>query len=109
MGTAYYSKGKQEMAVNSFQQALKMEPEYSPAHLGLGYAFEELQIWNGAIEAYQKSIFYNPDNADAYLRMGKLYKRMNRTVEAQEALRHFLELVPEGPKAEEAQRLLKSK
>jgi type IV pilus assembly protein PilF len=108
LGAAYYFKGNHEKAVNSFQQALKLAPEYSPAYFGLGYVYEELNNWNGAIEAYQKSILYNPDNADAYFRMGKLYKKMNRTLEAQEALRHFLELVPEGPDAEEAKRLLKT-
>jgi tetratricopeptide (TPR) repeat protein len=108
MGTAYSAKGKQEMAVQSFQQALKLAPEYSPAYLGLGYVYEKLKFWNGAIEAYQKSILYNPDNADAYFRMGKLYQRMNRAVEAQEAFKHFLELVPEGPDAEEAKKLLRT-
>lgn len=109
LGAAYFGKGKYEMAVFNFQQAIKMGPEYSPAYLGLGYAYEELQLWNGAIEAFQKSIFYNPDNADAYFRLGKLYQRMNRTAEAQEALMHYLELVPTGPSAEEAKRLLRSK
>jgi tetratricopeptide (TPR) repeat protein len=108
LGLAYFFKGKHEMAVQSFQQALKLAPEYSPAYFGLGYVYEKLKFWNGAIEAYQKSILYNPDNANAYFRMGKLYRRINRTVEAQEALRHFLELVPEGPDAEEAKRLLRT-
>jgi tetratricopeptide (TPR) repeat protein len=108
LGTAYYFKGNHAMAVRSFRQALKLAPEYSPAYFGLGYVYEELNNWNGAIEAYQKSIFYAPDNANTYFRIGKLYRRMNRAVEAQEALRHFLELVPEGPDAEEAKRLLKS-
>jgi regulator of sirC expression with transglutaminase-like and TPR domain len=40
--------------------------------------------------------------------MGKLYQRMNRAVEAQEAFKHFLELVPEGPDAEEAKKLLRT-
>lgn len=108
LGVAYYFKGDNSMAARSFQQALKLAPEYSPAYFGLGYVKEELNNWKGAIEAYQKSIFYNPENANAYLRIGKLYRRMNRTVEAQEALRHFLELVPEGPDAEEAKRLLRT-
>jgi tetratricopeptide (TPR) repeat protein len=109
LGAAYFFKGNDEMAVQSFQQALKLAPEYSPAYFGLGYVYEKLKFWNGAIEAYQKSIFYAPENADAYFRMGKLYKQMNRTLEAQEAFKHFLELVPEGPDAEEAKRLLRSK
>jgi tetratricopeptide (TPR) repeat protein len=109
LGAAYYFKGNKDMAVQSFRQALKLAPEYSPAYFGLGYVYEELKFWNGAVEAYQKSIFYSPESAEAYFRLGKLYHRMNRTAEAQEALKHFLELVPTGPNADEAQRLLRSR
>lgn len=108
LGTAYFGKGNYEMAVISFQQALKLAPEYSPAYFGLGYAYEEINKWDWAIDAYKKSIFYAPDNAAAYFRMGRLYQRMNRKAEAQEALRHFLDLVPEGRDADEAKRLLKT-
>ena len=108
LGTAYFGKGNYEMAIVSFQQALKLAPEYSPAYLGLGYVYEEINKWDWAIEAYKKSIIYNPDNANGYFRMGRLYQKMNRKAEAQESLRHFLELVPEGPAAEEAKKLLKT-
>jgi type IV pilus assembly protein PilF len=108
LGTAYFGRGNYDMAIVSFQQALKLAPEYSPAYLGLGYVYETINKWDWAIEAYKKSIIYNPDNANGYFRMGKLYQKMNREAEAQEALRHFLELVPEGPAAEEAKRLLKT-
>jgi len=108
LGMAYYFKGNHGMAVRSFQQALKLAPEYSPAYFGLGYVYEELNDLSSAIEAYKKSIFYSPDNARALFRIGKIYRRMNRFVEAQEALRRFLELVPEGPDAEEAKKLLRT-
>lgn len=106
LGLAYYYKGNYEMAIVSFQQALKQAPEYSPAYFGLGYVYEEIEKWDWAVEAYKKSIFYNPDNADAFFRIGKIYRSLNRNAEARETLGHFLELVPEGPEADEARRLL---
>jgi type IV pilus biogenesis/stability protein PilW len=87
LGTAHYFKGNSAMAIRSFQQALKLAPEYSPAYFGLGYVYE----------------------ASAFFRVGKIYRRLNRIAEAEEALRHFLELVPEGPEADEARGLLGTK
>ena len=108
LGLAYYYKGKYDMAVISFQQALKLAPEYSPAFFGLGYTYEEINKWDWAIEAYKKSIFYDPNKAEAFFRMGRLLLKMDHRTEAREALGQFLELVPEGPEAGEARRLLET-
>jgi len=108
LGTAHYFKGNSAMAIRSFQQALKLAPEYSPAYFGLGYVYEDLNDLSRAIEAYRKSIFYSPENARAFFRVGKIYRRLNRNAEARESLNRFLELVPEGPDADEARQLLET-
>ncbi|MBW1887745.1 MAG: tetratricopeptide repeat protein, partial [Deltaproteobacteria bacterium] len=63
--------------------------------------------WEEAIEAYRKSIRYVPENPTPHFRLGKLYYELNRRDEAEETLKQFLSLAPEGLDAKEAKELLR--
>jgi protein involved in polysaccharide export with SLBB domain len=59
-GEKYGNLGRFAEAANSFEQALKLNPEYADAYLGLGHAYYDLHQWKPAIENLQQALTLNP-------------------------------------------------
>jgi len=107
MGLAYYYKGEYQKAINSYHMALKALPSYAACHTNLGIAYEALKRWDKAIEVYKKAIQYSPATPAPYIRLGRLYGSLNRKDEALRVLKQVLDMVKEGPVAEDVRRLIR--
>ncbi|HYW70542.1 MAG TPA: tetratricopeptide repeat protein [Pyrinomonadaceae bacterium] len=59
-GEKYGDSGRFAEAARSFEQALKLDPEYADAYLGLGHAYYDLHQWEPAIENLQRSLDLKP-------------------------------------------------
>jgi tetratricopeptide (TPR) repeat protein len=60
----YHSLGKFKEAVNSYQAALKIKPDYPEANFGLGVAYLELKDKDAAPEQHKKLAAIDPERAD---------------------------------------------
>jgi Flp pilus assembly protein TadD len=60
----------------------------------LGAVREERGDFEGALESYRKATLIDPNNAEAYYGLGSVYRRLNRHVEADNALAKARELDP---------------
>lgn len=65
IGNVYLRKGKLEGALSRFQEALKDDPHYAPAYLGLGKVYERMKQNQKALEAYQHYLDELPTAKDA--------------------------------------------
>ncbi len=63
-------------ALQSFQEALKHDPEYPEALYGLGRAHLDLGHYSEAIEALQAALKLNPNATDAYAALGEAYAKL---------------------------------
>src|SRR5436190_19085172 len=63
-------------ALQSFQEALKYDPEYADAYLGLGQAYLDLGNFRESVEAFEKVIKLNPKSADAQARRAEAYAKL---------------------------------
>jgi lipoprotein NlpI len=77
-GNGHSAKGEFALAIQDFDQALKLNPNYALAFNNRGNAHSDRGEYDLAIPDYNESILLNPDNAsalnnraNAYLRMGK--------------------------------------
>src|SRR5438552_3764123 len=52
----YDHAGLFKQAVNTFEQALKLDPGYADAYLGLGRVHYDLQQWEQAIDSLQRGL-----------------------------------------------------
>jgi tetratricopeptide (TPR) repeat protein len=69
-----------QLAVDFFQKAIKVDPDYSEAYNNLGYAHEKMDKFDAAIPLYKKAVanllYATPEKA--FTNMGRAYYRMGR-------------------------------
>ncbi len=71
---AYLFTGVYSAAINDFNKAIELKPEYNDAYFGRGYLKEfGLKDFEGAIIDYTKAIELEPKDAHAYMFRGKIY------------------------------------
>ena len=79
-------------AINHFQKAISLYPEFFEAQLLLGTAFMDMRDWNKAESAISRALEIKSDNATATIALGEVYWREKRYDEAERALLDGLKL-----------------
>jgi lipoprotein NlpI len=69
-GMAYSAKGDQDRAIASFDQAIKLRPDYFEAYYDRAMAHESKDAYEQAIADYSKAIELRPDDATAHYNRG---------------------------------------
>ena len=64
MGMALYDQGRFNEAVESYQNAVKLEPDFADAHYNLGNALKQVGNLKQAIESYKASLAINPNDTE---------------------------------------------
>jgi tetratricopeptide (TPR) repeat protein len=65
IGDFYFKRKNYKAAVSRFQEAADTDPNYAPAYLGLGRAYEKLGLRPKALESYRKYLDLLPSDKDA--------------------------------------------
>lgn len=73
-GYKFYATRKYRMAIEAYDHAIALDPEYPDAYFNRGLACEALEEHQRAIEDYGRSIALDAQNARAYIRRGNLYQ-----------------------------------
>lgn len=70
LGMAYSAKGDYDQAIRSFDQAIKLRPDYSEAFYDRALAFDYKDAYPQAIADYSKAIELYPEDSTAYYNRG---------------------------------------
>ena len=100
MGNALKEQGKLEEAIEAYNKALAIKPDYAEAYNNMGDALQEQGKLEEAIEAYNKALAIKPDYADAYYNMGIALKEQGKLEEAIEAYNKALAIMPDYASAQ---------
>lgn len=65
IGNYYWQRKKVNAALSRYQEAVKTDPHYAPAYLGLGRVYEKIGLKKKAVEAYQRYLDELPSTKDA--------------------------------------------
>ena len=65
IGNVYLHKGALAGALSRFQEAVKDNPHYAPAYLGLGKVYERMRQKQKALDAYERYLDELPSAKDA--------------------------------------------
>lgn len=101
-GVDLYNKDRDREAIEAFQQATRIDPNYAEAYyrLGLAYAVvgqkEDAQAAHErAIEEYKQIIRSTPEDAAAHFTMAEAYSRLGRYEEAVKSYKQAVRLHPD--------------
>ena len=89
------NQGKLEEAIEAYNKALAIKPDYADAYNNMGITLKEQGKLEEAIEAYNKALAIKPDYAEAYNNMGNALQEQGKLEEAIEAYNKALSLKPD--------------
>jgi type IV pilus assembly protein PilF len=97
LGLVYLDLARPDVAIEHFQKAIELDPNYADAHFHLGTALAEMRRWEEAVASYRRAIALPtltiPDFAHQNLGLALYHLRRYR--EAEQALRFAISLEPE--------------
>jgi tetratricopeptide (TPR) repeat protein len=99
MGVTLKEQGKLEEAIEAYNKALAIKPDYAEAYYNMGVTLQEQGKLEEAIEAYNKSLAIKPDYAEAYNNMGITLQEQGKLEEAIEAYNKALAIKPDYAEA----------
>ncbi|MBC7354481.1 MAG: tetratricopeptide repeat protein, partial [Thermogutta sp.] len=82
LGRALAEAGAFQEAIAQFEAAIKLAPNYGPAHLNLGNAYLELGKYEEAVTAYRRALELAPSLIDARLGLAEALTRAGKFAEA---------------------------
>ena len=86
------------------KRAVEADPTFTPARISLGKLFMRTNRWEEAAGQFEQIIKLDPKLPDAYYQLGRTYRRLKRTAEAQTTLATFKRL-SETQKEQESKEL----
>jgi type IV pilus assembly protein PilF len=109
LGLAYYNQKQYDPAVKYYQRALKLEPGFSPAILGLSRTYQAQGKRSEVISLLEEGVKMQPKSPDLYNELGAAYTASKNFTAAVAAYSRAIDLFPaSSPQAKEAQKALDS-
>ncbi len=96
-GVKIYESGNFKEALNAYNQAIQLNPQYADAYIGRGAAYADLGNNQQAVNDFSKAIQLNPQEAVAYLHRGGAYYRLGSYQQAINDNSKAIELNPRNP------------
>ncbi len=94
-GAANQCLGMLNEALEAYNKAVSIKPDYADAYINIGNVFQEQGQLEEAIEAYNKALAINPNYAEAYINMGIALKDQGKLNEALEAYKKAVSIKPD--------------
>jgi tetratricopeptide (TPR) repeat protein/4-amino-4-deoxy-L-arabinose transferase-like glycosyltransferase len=99
LGFALSQIGKFQEAIEQYEQALRIKPDYAEAHRNLGIALSQIGKFQEAIGQYEQALRINPDFAKAHNNLGVALSRIGKTQEAIGQYEQALRIEPDFAEA----------
>ena len=94
----YYQKNFEE-AIEHWQKAININPNYIEAYNGCGNAYKNLKQLDKAVESFTKAILIEPRYLEAYMNLANVLIKLEKFEEAIENFDKVLEIKNDSPEA----------
>jgi tetratricopeptide (TPR) repeat protein len=94
-GNAYYDKGLTDRAIEDFDQAITLNPDYAEAFYDRGSAYLQKRSFKRALQEFSQAIKLKTDYVDAYNNRGYVFYQQG---DFDHALRDFDKVIDLNPK-----------
>lgn len=95
LGTTFRSQGYFPKAIEEYERAIELDPNFASAHMNLGITLFYMNRFNESIERQRKAISINPKYPDSYFFLARGYEATNNAQMAIQNYNLFLDLVSE--------------
>jgi tetratricopeptide (TPR) repeat protein len=102
-------RGQVDDAIEQYDLALKIDPEYAVGYSNRGTARARLGFFDTAAEDFRAALQREPRNPDSLFRLSECLQALGKTSEAITMLRQALEAAPTGWSRKEAADVLLKK
>jgi tetratricopeptide (TPR) repeat protein/peroxiredoxin len=99
LGIVVARQGHTEEAIQNFQRALQIDPDFVIALVNLGNAYHQQKRWDDAKRVLERALELSPDDADANYGLGMIFAQLNDTDHAYDHLQKALAARPAYPEA----------
>ena len=99
LGAAYSALGNTEAAIEHYNKAIEIKPDYAEAFNNLGNTLSFLERREEAISNYNKAIELRPDYAEAYSNLGNILRVFGQIEKIENNYKKSLTLEPRGAEA----------
>ena len=102
LADALRRRQRYEEAIEIYRGMLEIDPEYAPAHAGIGYALLQLKRYEEAAESLARSISFEPESPEAgdrHVAMGRASAELGRREAAAQHYVRALEIDARNAKA----------
>jgi len=99
LGAALQGQGKLQEAVESYEKAIHLKPDYAEAYNNRGFALQDLGQPAKAVESCEKAIHLKPGYAEAYNNRGVSLKDLGQLEEAVESCDKAIQFKPDYAEA----------
>src|ERR1039457_2317782 len=94
IGIAFHQMQQLDNARKSYEQAIRLKPDYAEAINNLGTVYYARKSFGRAIRYYQRALKYTPNSASIYSNLGTAYFARKKYKEAMETYQMALKLDP---------------
>ncbi len=98
-GTVLEKQGKLDEAVELYQQALRVQPDFIQAHFYLANTFTKQGKLDEAVELYQQALRIQPDFIQAHFYLANTFTKQDKFDQAVESYQKVLKLQPDFTQA----------
>lgn len=102
LGVAYWATQDTRMEQQSYQNALKLNPEYLPAHVYLGHNYLDQGGWKKALDHYEKVLETIPEHSEALFNAALACRKLGLPGKENTRWTQYLNVDNTGPKALQA-------
>jgi tetratricopeptide (TPR) repeat protein len=99
MGQTLWQAGQQQAAVSHYEQALRIDPSLTYAHVHLGIALSRLGKNQDALAQLMEALRLSPDSPEVHNDLGDALLQADRLPEAIEHYEHALQIRPDYAEA----------
>lgn len=96
LGDYWARHGNYEKAVEEFQKAINLLPNYADAYHNMGTAYYQLKENDLALASYERAIYYNPNLWQSYQNIGAIYYTWGDLTNAEKYYGKALEINPQN-------------
>jgi len=98
-GACYAGLGQLDIAVQNYEKALSIKPDYAKAHYNLGIALQELGKLHDSVKSYENSLAFEPENAQVHNNLAIVLRELDQLEKAEVSSRKAIVINPEYAEA----------